>query len=136
MTDVVITQRTPYSLSLDWSNVISADIQYRITYAPLEGALFPNEDSAQVLSSNQVSESQIVAKSLAPGKEYVFTISPVSGDPSSFEQVGQSQTVVTYTRKFFLYSICLHLCEGVDMVYVFLLKTFNIAAIITWFPCY
>lgn len=119
MTDVVITQRTPYSLSLDWSDVISADIQYRITYAPLEGALFPNnKDSAQVLSSNQVSESQIVAKSLAPGKEYVFTISPVSGDPSSFEQVGQSQTVVTYTRKcFLLYSICLHLCEGVDMVY-------------------
>ncbi|XP_030844323.1 tenascin-N-like [Strongylocentrotus purpuratus] len=99
VTDVVITQRTPYSLSLDWSDVISADIQYRITYAPMEGALFPNdEDSAQVLSSNQVSESQISARSLAPSKEYVFTVSPVSGDPSSFEQVGEPQTVVTYTQ--------------------------------------
>ncbi|XP_063969770.1 tenascin-X-like isoform X1 [Lytechinus pictus] len=99
VTDAVVVERGPYSLSLDWSDVNSVDVEYRITYEPEEGALFEDADATQALPSNQVSGSQVVARSLAPGKEYIFMVEPVSGTGSpETEQAGEAQTVVAYTQ--------------------------------------
>ena len=85
-----VTQRSPYSITLDWDNVDSEDVRYRVEYIPTDGDILDDVTSSSVSIGN-----------LAPGKEYVVTVTSVSGDGDTYDQLGDPRIIVTFTRKFF-----------------------------------